>query len=144
MNNAFIVEVRKLANDLPPKNGDIEALDQLKCDLVLKTEQTITDNENIGKRMLQHTIDELKNEQQFILSKIKNYLRELDAQGLDDYNSSYSMSKDVVFMLEDAIFDLEKLWKIYYADPDSKNPDKDQPPVTKIYNINKIDNANFS
>jgi hypothetical protein len=127
MNNNFIVAIRKAVRALPPSDATIDELHKMRVELMRKAEEIILKNEVIGKRFLRSNLEELKTEMQYVDALVISKLSDLSKMGLDDYDSKYANTKEVALAIEEAIFTLQKLWKIYFEDQHENIPAPKQP-----------------
>lgn len=147
MHSELIVAVRKAIRSLPPTDEAVKAITELRVALVKEAKAIILKNENIGRRFLTSNIKEINTELKYTEAIVNDRLKKLQKEGLDAYNADFSNTQELAGALEDALGYLNELLKIYYEDsgqPAEKRVNTIIQNAEKIYNIDKIDNANFS
>lgn len=146
MNSKFVIAVREATRNLPPTTEVIDRIMNFRVELVKEIEDAILRNESTGKAFLLSNISELLTEKSLVEPIVRHQLGELHKRNLDEYNSEYSNTKELALSLEDTLHELEKLRKVYFEKPDqTQNPGNKLiiQNAEKIYNIDKIDNAEF-
>lgn len=147
MDSEFIVTVRKATRNLPPPDEVIEAITILRSALVKEAEVIILKNENIGRRFLISNMKEIRAELDYTGAIVKSRLEKMQKEGLDAYNADFSNTQELTGALCDALHYLKELWKTYFKDsgkPAENAANTIIQNAEKIYNIDHIDNANFS
>lgn len=152
MNSKFIVSIRRAVRALPSNEKTVRNIMNLGHELVKDVEGTIFRDQEIGKRRLKHNIEEIEAEQGHVEMKVRSCLEELEKKGLDEYDTDFAFTKEIALIVEDILSNLNDLWKVYFAEHRKSKESKNRhlngktfiQNAEKIYNIDKIDKADFS
>ncbi|MCF2506858.1 hypothetical protein L0663_25940 [Dyadobacter sp. CY107] len=115
MNHDFLIKTRRICIDLKKvTEARKEELEKLRFKLAKDAEAVILHDRETGRAYLTSNLKELLIEEPFVETKVKERLRELEDQGLSEYDAIFSWTKDVALTLRDAVSELLQLLSIYY------------------------------
>ncbi|WP_025764996.1 hypothetical protein [Dyadobacter tibetensis] len=128
MNHDFIIAARRLQRSIDEINDTLlNSLQQMGIDYQKEIEQAILKNHETGRVYLISNIEELLDQLRFLNPKLRHKLLKLQNEGFDDYDASYSKTKDMVYLFDELLSSLLTLMIRYFpADKERYNEFKER------------------